>query len=241
MSPESAENIFTWNGISILQQDDVFKIGTDALVLGAWVPKVIHGTLQILDVGTGTGILALMMAYAFPNASIKAIDLDFSAVALADTNFRKSLWADRISVYHGDILTVPKHASFDLIICNPPFFFKQLEAKKEVNAKAKHAADSCKVWMKGMTEKLKADGHLCIVVPADLAFNWIQAANETGFYCVDRLDIYSFDNDNAPTRSLLHCHSKLSTPVISRLTVHKSIKEYSQEYLKLSRIHAAGL
>ncbi|MGB4849944.1 MAG: methyltransferase [Saprospiraceae bacterium] len=238
MKSINQSEIFKWNGISIRQHVDVFKIGTDALLLGAWIPKVVENPKRILDVGSGTGILALMMAYYFDDAVITAIDFDEAAIELADTNFKNSLWSERLVVQHENIfdeLNAAKN-NFDLIICNPPFFYKQLEAKNNVNAKAKHAKDSSQIWMEALAGRLNTTSHLCIVVPFDTAYDWIVSANECGLYCQDRMDIYSFQSDVIAARSLLHFHTELRLPEINRLNIYESYNQYTEAYLDFTKI-----
>ncbi|MBK9984156.1 MAG: methyltransferase [Saprospiraceae bacterium] len=232
------EEIFKWNGISIRQHVDVFKIGTDALLLGAWVPKIVENPKRIFDVGSGTGILALMMAYYFEDAAITAIDFDEAAIELADSNFKNSFWSERLIAQHENIFTYSSStkSKFDLVLCNPPFFYKQLEAKNNVNAKAKHAVVSSQIWMEAFSGRLNTSGHLCIVVPFDTAYDWIVSANECGLYCQDRMDVYSFRTDSVPGRSLLHFHSVLTVPEITRIDIYESYNRYNKVYLDFTKI-----
>lgn len=236
---KNPEEIFIWNGISIWQHAEVFKIGTDALLLGAWIPKIVENPNRILDVGSGTGILALMMAYYFDDAEITAIDFDEAAIELANSNFKNSLWSERLVAQHENIF-IDRNASknkFDLILCNPPFFYKQLEAKSKVNVNAKHADASSQIWMNGLSRRLNPEGHLCIVVPALVAFDWIRSANECGLYCQDRMDIYSFQDDSIPGRSLMHFQNALKMPAIGRLDIYKSYNRYTEAYLDFTKIN----
>jgi len=237
----SSEN-FYWNGIAIGQHDDVFKIGTDAILLGAWIPKVIDGASEILDAGSGTGILALMMGYAFPDAIITAIDQEEAAVSLADYNFKNSLWPDRLIALRQNILDPPKsgHHNYDLIVCNPPFFYKLLNAKDGVKSKSKHADASSQIWMRSLCGKLKTSGHVCIVVPYIAAVDWVTSANEMDMYCHHRLDIFSYPDDPVAVRSLLHFHEVLVQPKIERLTIYEGVDQYSGAYLDFSKISHRG-
>lgn len=216
----------------------MFKIGTDALILGAWIPKIVDNALYVLDVGTGTGVLALMMAFYFENAEITAIDQEDASVVLAESNFKHSLWSERLAVKQENIFddSNSEKNKFDLVLCNPPFFYNQLEAKIEVKAKAKHAAVSSQIWMEAFLSRLNSSGHLCIVVPFDTAYDWITSANQCGLYCQDRMDIYSFQADAIPGRSLLHFHTELRLPEIVRLDIYESYNRYTKAYLDFTKI-----
>ena len=94
-------------------------VSTDGVLLGAWTnlaPKS-----SVLDIGTGTGLLALMTAQRYEDASIFAIDIDLHAIDAATINIEQSQWQDRISLHHGSVLTADFSQRFDAIICNPPY------------------------------------------------------------------------------------------------------------------------
>lgn len=235
---KNQEEIFKWNGISIRQNPKVFKIGTDALLLGAWIPKIVENPKRILDVGSGTGVLALMMASYFKNALITAIDFDETAIELSTSNFKNSLWPERLIAVQENILeySIPVQNKYDLVLCNPPFFYKQLEAKSGVNANAKHAAVSSQIWMEAFSGRMNSIGHLRIIVPFDTAYDWITSANECGLYCQHRMDIYSFQSDHIPVRSLLHFHHDLTQPETTRLDIYESYNRYTEAYLDFTKI-----
>ena len=95
------------------------KIGTDGILLGAWVNC--HNCTSILDIGTGTGVIALMMAQRNENASIDAIEIDENAIKDASMNFNNSRWSNRLNLIHHDVTSYRTAKNYDLIVCNPPF------------------------------------------------------------------------------------------------------------------------
>ncbi len=238
MSIVETNEVFIWNGITIRQEKDVFKVGTDALLLGAWIPRIIKSPSLILDAGTGTGIIALMMGFFFPEARIVAVDQEEAAVRLAHHNFQLSMQPERLFVQHENILEVPSSEKdkYDLILCNPPFYFDQYQAKTGVQIKAKHALAPALTWLEALFGILNSTGHLCIVLPYEMAFDWIRSANGIGLYCQHRLDIFSFRDDLQPKRSLIHLHSNLMKPDISRLDIHEQFNTYTEAYLTFSGI-----
>ena len=98
------------------------KVGTDGVLLGAWA--VYGGVRRVLDIGTGTGLIALMTAQRAPHARIDAIELDQDAFLQAAENVARSPWSDRIRVIHDDFLSWSRNSGerYDLILCNPPYF-----------------------------------------------------------------------------------------------------------------------
>lgn len=115
-------NIFHCKKFSVIQEQSAMKIGTDSMILGAWAN--FESAKNMLDIGTGTGILSLMSAQRFPDLLIDAVEIDESAFAEAKTNFENSPWTNRLNPYHTSIqeFTIDKTQYYDAIICNPPYF-----------------------------------------------------------------------------------------------------------------------
>lgn len=144
------------------------KVGTDGTLLGAWA----QGGQRILDIGTGTGLIALMMAQRFPQAEITAIDIDKNAVMQARDNVAASPFSARISVVEGDIKAVDaaifERASFDAIVCNPPYFNDSLTCPDDQRTTARHTTTlSYRELMTAAAELLTDDGELSVVIPFD--------------------------------------------------------------------------
>lgn len=95
---------FYWKSLVIAQSPDVLKVGTDAILLGTWVPKILPSAEMILDAGCGCGILTLLMASAYPGAFVHAVDDAEAAVLLTEHNAKLAGWADRITVHRDDLL-----------------------------------------------------------------------------------------------------------------------------------------
>ena len=113
-------NIFRFKKFSVKQDSLVFKVGTDGVLLGC-LANVLHAE-TILDIGTGTGLLALISAQKNPSARIVAIDSEEAACKLAQENIASSPFASSISVIHSGLQTFSHPTKFDYIICNPPYF-----------------------------------------------------------------------------------------------------------------------
>lgn len=114
---------FRLRHFGIVQSNTAMKVGTDGILLGAWVANLpIAQPHKILDVGTGTGILSLMMAQRYPEANILAIDIEAGAIDDATTNVRRSPYAERISVELLPFERLTEQGGYDLIISNPPYF-----------------------------------------------------------------------------------------------------------------------
>jgi len=130
--------MFHFKKFSIEDNKSAMKIGTDAVLLGAWTPCANES--HILDIGTGSGILALMMAqrnYAIP---VDAVEIDYDAAMLAHQNFKLSPWTDQICIFNTTIqqFSLLKREKYSLIICNPPFFTESLKAPDKARSIARH-------------------------------------------------------------------------------------------------------
>lgn len=153
------------------------KVGTDGVLLGAWA----RGGPNILDAGTGTGVVALMMAQRFPEARVMAIDIDEGAVLQAQQNVAMSPFADRVRVQHE---RVQEHQGvYDAVVCNPPFFIDALLAPDKQRSMARHAVTlPYSELMQAAWRLLAADGELSVIVPFDYRKRMEDEATFVGFF-----------------------------------------------------------
>lgn len=128
---------FQFRQFFVGQQHCAMKVGTDGVLLGAWAT----GGHHILDIGTGTGVVALMMAQRFPSADIDAIEVDHDAAEQATDNVRQSPFASRVTVTHTALQNFHPSAPYDSIVCNPPYFLDSLKAPETSRSLARHAGD----------------------------------------------------------------------------------------------------
>lgn len=133
------EKVFRFKQFEVKNDISAMKVGTDGVLLGAWCH--VDRAKSILDVGTGSGLIALMLAQRFPSSNITAIDISRDAVEEASYNVKNSPWADRINVQHKDFLamTVKEHG-FDAIVSNPPYFIDSLENPDNMRTMARHSS-----------------------------------------------------------------------------------------------------
>lgn len=153
------------------------KVGTDGVLLGAWA----HGGEQVLDVGTGTGLIALMMVQRYPEARVTALDIDEGAVRQATINVEQAEAKDRIRVVQQ---RVQEHEGlYDAIVSNPPFFIDSLNAPDVQRNTARHAETlTYAELMEAAWRLLKDDGELSVVVPFDYRQRMEDEATFRGFF-----------------------------------------------------------
>lgn len=165
------------------------KVGTDSVILGAWT--TIAGSETILDVGTGTGLLALMLAQR-SIALIDAVEIDPDAAIQAKENVSISPWKSRINVVNSSFqdFCVTTSARYDLIVCNPPFFSHSLKAKNESRTLARHNDSlSFRELISGSERILKPIGRLSVIIPNEDEENFIKLAEEHLLYPHKKLKI----------------------------------------------------
>ena len=114
---------FRFKQFTIEQEQTAMKVGTDGVLLGAWASVPEPGS-RVLDVGTGTGLIALMIAQRTKNVEVDAVEIDPSSARQARENFQHSPWKDRLSCVHSSFqdYTAQNKSRYELIICNPPFY-----------------------------------------------------------------------------------------------------------------------
>ena len=157
-----ANDYFQFRQFTIHQAMCAMKVGTDGTLLGAWA----RGGRRILDVGTGTGLIALMMAQRFPDASIVGVDIDEGAVQQARSNVENTSFADRVSIKHCDFALM--QGTFDAIVCNPPFFVDSLPSPDHQRTLARHSASlPFSTLIKHVYELLDDSGEFSLVIPAE--------------------------------------------------------------------------
>jgi len=142
------------------------KVGTDGALLGAWAP--IDKVKNILDVGTGTGLIALMLAQRCPNALITAIEPNKDAALDAADNFERSPFADRITLIESTLQDFQTDERFDLIVSNPPFFKNSLPAPEPGRHMARHNDTLSHTELLNATNLLAPSGLLAGIYPAEL-------------------------------------------------------------------------
>ena len=177
-----SNDYFQFRQFVVHQQRCAMKVGTDGTLLGAWAAAP-SGQCRILDIGTGTGLIALMMAQRFPEAEVTGIDIDEDAVAQADENVRLSPFSERIRICHLDILNFTDIIGFDAIVSNPPYFVDSLAGPDDQRTIARHAVSlTYEQLMHQAYRLLKDAGRFSVVVPSDCRAKIEAAACLEGFF-----------------------------------------------------------
>ncbi len=177
-----SNNWFQFKQFRIDQGQCAMKVTTDACIQGAWTPLP-RTVKRILDVGTGTGLLALMLAQRHESALIDAVEYDATAADQAKENVSLSPWSERITVRCSDIRSFETSEKYDLIICNPPFFDNALLGPKNKKNTARHTiALSKEELADAIIKYLTPNGHCSILLPVPEYKYWLSVAEKFGLF-----------------------------------------------------------
>ena len=166
------------------------RINTDGVLLAALANPA--ESSRILDIGTGTGVIAMMMGQRFPDALIDAVEIDDSAAKRADANFKASQFADRTQVFVADIGDYEAAYKYDLIVSNPPFFVNDLKNPEGRKSLARHAADDFFDMLVLKSAALLSDeGELWLILPVKSADLLVDKAQKAGLLLQKEISICS--------------------------------------------------
>lgn len=209
------------------------KVGTDGVLLGAWTD--IQHSCRILDVGTGTGLVALMLAQRCKKARILAVDIDTDAVNQAQENIERSPWKDRVEVMEQDIRVYETEDRFDTIVSNPPYFIDSLECPDSQRTIARHTntldAESLLERVAGL---LSEDGRFSLILPADQTHGFIQAAVGKRLY-LSRYTAVITRPGLLPKRALMEFRKTEGICKTDELVIELDRHVYSEDYIALTK------
>lgn len=202
-----SNNYFIFKQFTIRHDRCAMKVGTDGTLLGAWaeVPSSVPHP-SILDIGTGTGLIALMMAQRFPQSVVKAIDIDREAVAQAQENIATSPFADRIKTANIAIQDF-RDSTFDAIVCNPPFFTEALTCPDERRTAARHTSSlTYEELMIAAGRTLSDCGEISVIIPTDCMDSMNSAAAIVGLH--PKRICYVKTTERKPAKRVLLAYSR---------------------------------
>ncbi|MCY4778233.1 methyltransferase [Sphingobacterium sp. UT-1RO-CII-1] len=221
--------VFRFKQFEVDQGECAMKINTDGVLLGAHLYG--DGFKYILDIGTGTGVIALMAAQWHPEALVDAIEIDELAYLQAVNNFRKSPFGDRMEAYHSDFIAFKTDHKYDLIFSNPPFYTDSLRNPDERKSLAKHSDFSFFEHMIDFVDfYLSSKGKFKCVLPVELA-DWIvcELLSSRELFLLEELAISSFENSNIIRKIITISRENLGVKK-SRLVIYKEKGMHSSSY-----------
>lgn len=176
------------------------KVGTDGVLIGAWAD--VDGDSRILDLGTGSGLIALMLAQRNLETEIVALDIDEQATIQAQRNFHLSPWAERLSVVKNNVCDYVPKCRFTHIVTNPPYFVGSLHSPDAARTAARHTSSLDFEQIVTSAERLlEPEGRLSVILPSDVASMFRRVAFER-LWLTRQCDIVTKPGD-APRRTMM--------------------------------------
>jgi tRNA1Val (adenine37-N6)-methyltransferase len=235
---------FQFKQFTVHHEHCAMKVGTDGVLLGAWAD--VQNVRTALDVGTGTGLIALMLAQRNPDLHITAVEVDEAAARQARTNIEHSPWKERITLCHADFRHFNTSERFDLIVSNPPYFLNALNSPDEQRDMARHAGGLNYDLLCNHSARLLSErGKLCIIIPAEVEPSVLDAAFRHHLSPTRRVQV--FTKPGKPCRRLLLSFTKPFTkpsaeaatilPACTQETlfIETANQQFTPEYIALTR------
>ncbi|PVX51737.1 tRNA1Val (adenine37-N6)-methyltransferase [Balneicella halophila] len=224
---------FHFKKFTVAQDRCAMKVGIDGVLLGAWA-KAPKDVKAILDIGTGTGVIAMMMAQRFPKAKVLGIDISTDAIEQATKNFKMSPFDSRLEAAHIDIQNYDSSNKFGCIVSNPPFFSNGVLPAVSDREIARHTTKfSFRDLLKKVADLLSTQGIFSIIIPIERQVEIISMAKDSGLYCNKLCTVYP--NPNKRPKRILMSFSFLEMKVIEEeLTIETETRHrYTGNYKKL--------
>lgn len=222
---------FRFKQFNVDQTGCAMKVNTDGVLLGALASG--HSIDMALDIGAGTGVIALMLAQRFPNAYVDAVEVDQAAGYTAGTNFLESSFNQRLRLYtrsFQDYFTENPERKFDLIVSNPPFYIQSLPSLGQKKAMAKHAGDDFfEQLISSCARHLSENGNLWLILPLPTAALVRQLAALHKLYLQQIISIQSYPHTQ-PHRQILALGHHQTELKEQRLIIYNEPKIYSDHY-----------
>ncbi len=225
---------FHFKQFSIQHNNAAMKIGTDGILLGAWTD--VNNSKNALDIGTGTGIIAIMQAQKNKNLNIDAIEIEKSACLDARHNIDNCPWSKKINLHYSSLLAFKPDKTYDCIVSNPPFFVNSLTSNSSDRTNARHTNSlHFNDILQFSSKHLSLNGKLSLILPIDQGTLCTINAKKLGLFLTRRCNV--FPNPIKEQHRLLLEFSKLkqNTTENNLIIETKKRHEYSDEYKSLTR------
>ena len=224
---------FRFKQFSINQDKTAMKVGTDGVLLGAW--SDVENAKNILDVGTGTGLISLMFAQRNFDVKIDAIEIDKNAYLQAQENFEKSKFSHQITVHHQDFKTYYSSEKYDLIVSNPPYFVenKRLEESSRKQARQQYNLSFDDLIFK-MSELLTKEGNISLILPYNSLEEIISIAKKNQLF-LTKLTYIKGNLTSDYIRVLLNFSFVEKKLEQNELIIEKARHQYTEDYINLTK------
>ncbi|MBR6198374.1 MAG: methyltransferase [Bacteroidaceae bacterium] len=219
-------------------QDSVcaMKVGTDGVILGAWADiNSPVASPRILDIGTGSGLIAIMLAQRFADAHIDAIDIDADAIAQTKENVSQSPFCNRIEAWQTDLADMENEPRYDLIVSNPPFYQEDTSCPDAKRDTARHTTSlPFDTLLHKASTLLRDGGTFCVIIPTSAVTELIGSSAIHSLYLSDRTDIHTTIRKPAKRTLLAFTHNRNVNTHFDKLYLRDANNNISDEYKALT-------
>ena len=230
-----SNNWFEFKQFIVYQDRAAMKVGTDGVLIGAWAQA--DAPQRVLDIGCGTGLIALMVAQRWPEARIDAIDSDQNAYNQSRANFENSCWSQRLTAHLVKLQEFESEQSYDLIISNPPYFVNSLKNSDSSKSAARHTDSLSHAELLEHAARLLSDiGRFALILPADLKTELLRESQQVGLWAHRVTDVLDREDRN-PIRIMVEFRKYIcSQPIVDRLIIRDlTSNDYTEQYKSLTR------
>ncbi|AYZ13976.1 methyltransferase domain-containing protein [Chryseobacterium arthrosphaerae] len=221
---------FIFKQFEIQQSRDVFRVGTDGVLLGALA--AVEFAFRVLEIGTGTGLISLMLAQRNPQADFLGLDISADAAALTALNFENAPFRERMKNIHQDFKTFETEEKFDLIVSNPPYF-EESGSEKDKIARQTVELNFMQLISKS-AQVLSEDGILSVIIPVEAGQVFISIAGENKLFLNRKVNIKGIEGAKVK-RLVLEFSLTEKQLSESEFIIEKSPRIYSDQYLELTK------
>ena len=225
------------------------KVGTDGVLLGAWAGRDLNhnlndndnendnfSTIRCLDIGTGTGLIALMLAQRFPPSQIVGIDIDDASLEQAKENVESSIFKAQIQLQKQNFYDIDSFSNkFDLIVSNPPFYTEDTLGGKQARDRARHTTSlPFEILISNVAKLLATDGLFSVIIPYQSATDFISTCVVNRLYLTRRVNIRSTEKKPF-NRVMLEFSTSIQPSDTSTLTLYDANNKRSSDYSQLTQ------
>ncbi len=224
--------MFKFKQFTIVHGNCPAKVGTDGVLLGAWADVL--GIRTALDVGTGSGVIAVMLAQRNEKAAIKGLEIQADCCTVAAENFRNSPWAKRLSLVRSTLqdFSINERHSFDLIISNPPYFHGT-KPKTKGKQWFRHSENlPHRELLRAGDRLLSGKGRLCVILPVAEARSLVEGAGDFRLFLTKKTVVFSKEKKK-PIRWLMQFEKTKKNTSNTRLILREDSGAWSEEYRRL--------
>lgn len=230
---------FKFKEFTVHQDKTAMKVGTDGVLLGAWC-NLTEFPDAILDIGSGTGVISLMLAQRSDAMTIDAIEIDESAYEQTVENFEESDWGDRLFCYNASFTDfanemAEEEEQYDVVVSNPPFYTDDYETSDNARNKARFTSSlSFKELLNGVAKILSKNGLFSVIIPFKEEDTFIELAKTNNLF-LNKVCRVKGNETSEVKRSLLTLSFQKTNIEKEKLTIEKERHQYTDAYINLTK------